>query len=98
MKSSSKWMTLGSAIFGVGALAAVSWLIYAIQNKASFWSWPGVAGLAIGAVGLACLFVGFAMPDDDDHKPAQQHQRAGSHSVNLQAGGDIRFGSESSDE
>ena len=55
MKSPDRWLAFGGAIFGVGALLVVSWLIYVIQSKTSFWSWPGIAGVAVGAVGPAAL-------------------------------------------
>jgi hypothetical protein len=96
--SSGRWLAVGSAILGVGALLAVSWLIYAIQSKTSFWSWPGATGVVVGAVGLVALIVGFMMPKDEEQAPAQQRQRAGSHSVNLQAGRDIRLGDDRSGE
>lgn len=91
MMSSGRWLAVGSAVLGVGALLAVSWLIYAIPNKSSFWSWPGIAGLAVGAVGLVALVIGFVMPKDEEQPPVKQHQSAGSNSVNLQAGRDIKL-------
>jgi peptidoglycan/LPS O-acetylase OafA/YrhL len=91
MLSSGRLMAFGSAILGAGALLAVSWLIYAITNKTDFWSWPGIAGVAVAGVGLVALVVGFLMPEDEEQAPVQQRQRAGSHSVNLQAGRDIKL-------
>jgi uncharacterized membrane protein YjfL (UPF0719 family) len=98
MRSSSRWLAVGGAVLGVGALLAVSWLIYAVQSKTSFWSWPGIAGVVVGAVGFVALVVGFVMPKDEEQAPVRQHLRAGSHSVNLQAGRDIRLGDDKSGE
>ena len=51
MISSGRLLAVGGAILGVGAPLAVSWLIYAIQSKTSFWSWPGIAGLGVAGLG-----------------------------------------------
>jgi hypothetical protein len=101
MLSSGRWTALGSAILGVGALLATSWLIYAIQSKASFWSWPGIVGVAVAGVGLVILVVGFVIPDDEKPEskkqaPPQMRQRGGPHSVNFQAGHDIKVGDQGS--
>jgi len=101
MLSSGRWTALGSAILGVGALLAISWLIYAIQGKTSFWSWPGIVGVAVAGVGLVILVVGFFIPDDEKPEskkqaPPQMRQRGGPHSVNLQAGHDIKLGDQGS--
>jgi hypothetical protein len=98
MFSAGRWSALGSAFLGVGALLAVSWLIYAIQNKTSFWSWPGIAGVAVGGVGAVGLVVGFVMPQDKERASPPQRQHAGPHSVNLQAGRDIKLGNHGSGE
>lgn len=92
MPSPDRWLAVGSAILGVGALLAVSWLIYAIQSKTNFWEWPGLAGVAIAAVGFAALVVGFVMPKDEERAIAQQTLHAGSHSTNFQAARDIKLG------
>jgi peptidoglycan/LPS O-acetylase OafA/YrhL len=95
MPSADRWMAVGSAILGVGALLAISWLIYAIQSKTNFWAWPGIIGVAIAAAGFVPLVVGFMMPRDEDRATAQQTLRSGPHSTNLQAGHDIRLGERS---
>ena len=91
MMSSGRWLAVGSAILGVGALLVVSWLIYVIQSKTSFWSWPGITGVAVATVGFVVLTVGFVMPKDEERARAQQTLHAGSHSMNLQAGRDIKL-------
>jgi hypothetical protein len=96
MMSSGRWLAVGSAILGVGALLAVSWLIYAIQGNDNFWSWPGITGVAVATVGLVALAVGFVMPKDEERAAAQQSLHAGSHSTNLQAGRDIKLGGDGS--
>jgi hypothetical protein len=98
MLSSGRWLALGSAILGVGGLLVVSWLVYAIQSKTSFWSWPGIVGVTVAGIGFVALGVGFVLPKDEEHASRQQRQRAGSHSVNLQAGRDIKLGDHGSDE
>jgi hypothetical protein len=87
--SSSRWLAVGSAVLGVGALLAISWLVYVEQAHTSFWSWPGTAGIIIGSFGVLMLLVGFVMPSDDS--PIHQVQRGGNKSVNLQAGRDLHL-------
>lgn len=100
MMSSSRWMALGSAILGAGALLAISWLVYATQSKISFWSWPGIAGVALAGVGFIILVVGFVLPEDEKRESKKQapqmRQHGGPHSVNLQAGHDITLGDQGS--
>lgn len=98
MMSSGRWLAVGSAVLGVGALLAVSWLIYAIQSRTSFWTWPGVTGVAVAAVGFVVLAVGFVMPTDEERVPVQQTLHAGPRSTNVQAGRDINFGGNGSRE
>lgn len=96
MRSPDRWLAAGGAIFGAGALLIVSWLIYAIQSKSNFWSWPGVTGVAVAVVGFVALAVGFVMPKDEERTVAHQSLHAGSHSTNLQAGRDIKLGGDGS--
>jgi hypothetical protein len=93
---SGRWLAIGSAVLGVGALLAVSWLIYAVQSKTSFWSWPGITGVAIAGGGFVALVVGFVMPKDEEQVPVQQNLRAGPHTTNYQAGRDIKLGGDGS--
>jgi peptidoglycan/LPS O-acetylase OafA/YrhL len=92
MPSADRWLAAGGAILGVGALLAISWLIYAIPSKTNFWSWPGTTGVAIATVGFVALAVGFVMPRDEERASGQQVLHAGSRSTNLQAGRDINLG------
>ena len=84
---SARWLAVGSALFGMGGLLAVGWLIFVRQEHETYWSWPGVAGLVLIGVGLVGLVAGLLVPDRDDGPHQEQH--GGSHSVNLQAGRDI---------
>jgi hypothetical protein len=59
-----RWLQVGVAVFGAGALLVVSWLIYAKTSNESFGDWPGLSGVAISAVGLAFLIVGFFITDE----------------------------------
>ena len=43
MMSPGRWLAVGSAVLGVGALLAISWFIYVRQSDAGFWSWPNAA-------------------------------------------------------
>jgi hypothetical protein len=87
---------MGSAVLGVGALLAITWFVYALQSHISFWSWPGMVGLIIGAFGALMLILGFVMPGDE--LPVHQAQRGGNNSVNLQAGRDINLRNNKSGE
>lgn len=87
--SSARWLAAGGAVLGVGALLAVSWLVYATQSHGTFWSWPGVCGTVLSGVGFIMLSVGFLMPKEES--PISLTQRSGKNSVNIQAGRDINL-------
>jgi hypothetical protein len=91
MRSPDRWLTVGGIIFGAGALWVISWLIYEYQSKTNFWSWPGIVGVAMAAVGFVALVGAFVMPKDQEPAPAHQSLHAGAHSTNLQAGRDIKL-------
>ncbi len=63
--SSGRWLAVGSAVLGVGALLAISWLVYVRQNHLGFWSWPGTTGVVVGVLGTLILVVGLVIPKDD---------------------------------
>jgi hypothetical protein len=86
---SARWLAVSSVIASLGGLLAVSWLIYAKQERQTYWQWPGILGLIVTGVGLVGLIVVLLLPDQRDG--ASQVQRGGSNSVNLQAGRDIRI-------
>jgi hypothetical protein len=91
MRSPDRWLAVGGAIFGAGALLAISWLVYAAQSKTGFWSWPGITGAAATAIGFVGLVVGFVMPEGTADKapgPISLSLRAGRRSTNSQAGRD----------
>jgi hypothetical protein len=90
MRSPERWLAVGGAIFGAGALLVISWLIYAIGSRSGFWSWPGITGVVVALVGLVALAVGFAMPKEGSEAPSSVPQtlHAGTHSTNSQAGRD----------
>jgi hypothetical protein len=98
MKSPDRWLAVGAAIFGAGALLVISWLVYALQSKADFWSWPGSTGVAGAGVGFVALAIGFLMPKDAADSPGRQTLHAGAHSTNYQAGRDIKLGGTESGE
>ena len=66
LPSYDRWLLAGTAIFGAGVLVAFGWLIYVQQEvpKPSFWSWPGVVGIAATAVGFVLLAFGFFKPKE----------------------------------
>lgn len=91
MKSSGRWMALGTAILGAGVLVWITWLVLRPSGQ-HFWSWVGIVGVALSVVGATVLIVGFVMPDeheDNPRPPERQSLKSGSHSINLQAGRDI---------
>jgi hypothetical protein len=59
-----RWLQVGAVVFGAGALLVVSWLVYVISAKESFWQWPGVLGAVISAAGAVFLVVGFFRKED----------------------------------
>jgi hypothetical protein len=89
MTSPGRWLTVGSAVLGVGALLAISWLIYVQQSGHNFWSWPGTTGTVIGGIGIVMLLVGLVLPKDEPI--VHQVQHGGNQSVNLQVGRDINL-------
>jgi hypothetical protein len=94
MRSSGQWMTLGGAVMGAGVLIWVTWLILRPTGQ-DFWSWIGIAGVAVTVGGAAALIFGFVKHDEHEDKPPspdRQSLRSGSHSTNLQAGRDIKLG------
>jgi hypothetical protein len=98
MMSSGRWLAMGSALFGAGVLLAVSWLVYARQSHVGFWGWPGTVGVVVAGVGFVALVVGFLMPKEDGGASVEQRQRGGNRSINLQAGHDIKIGSDGTGE
>jgi hypothetical protein len=78
MMSSGRWLAIGSAVLGAGALLAVGWLIYARQSDTSFWAWPGTAGVVTTGVGFVTMIIGFVMPKDEGAQPAAAVSVAGS--------------------
>lgn len=93
--SSERWLVVGGAILGAGALLAISWFIYIIQaqKNQSYWSTPGVIGATVSGVGLIMLVIGFFLPKEGKEEPhSSQVQHGKRNSINLQAGRDIRFG------
>jgi hypothetical protein len=91
MLSSDRWLTLGSAITGVGATVSVGYWIYTLQapGHPSFWELPGIASIILIVTGLSLLLIGFFAPTPTD--PPRQHQQGDEGSTNLQAGRDIRI-------
>lgn len=94
--SSSRWLAVGSAVLGVGALLAISWLVYAWQSHVSFWAWPGTVGVVIGGSGVLMLVAGLIIPDDESS--VRQIQQGGIDSVNIQAGRDVNLPRDTSGE
>jgi hypothetical protein len=87
-------MTLGGAVTGAGVLIWVTWLILRPAGQ-GFWSWIGIAGVAVTVAGAAPLIFGFVKHDEHDSKPRSPDRQpliSGSHSINLQAGRDIKLG------
>ncbi len=78
-----------------GGAAAVAYWIYGLQASPpqSFWQPPGFVTLAVTALGLMLLLVGFFGPVDREPEGASQSMTAGDHSTNVQAGRDIRLSS-----
>lgn len=90
--TSSRWLLTGAPILCVGGPLAVSWLIYVDQAKESYFSWPGILGLALGVIGLIMVVTGFFLREArDDGTPLSQVQHSGRESTNFQAGRDINI-------
>ncbi len=89
MKSSSRWVGVGAAVLGVGALLTISWLVYVSQSHSSYWSWEGTLGVVLSGIGAVMLVIGFVMPGDET--PVHMVQRGGPSSVNIQASRDVNF-------
>lgn len=90
-------MPLGSAFSGLGGSLTIGYLIYSLQDSSrSFWSWPGILGLAVLCVGVLVLIAGFLAPTTSDPVEPRpqiwQKQSGGRRSTNYQAGGDITVG------
>jgi hypothetical protein len=91
MKSSGKWMTLGSAALAAGVALLAAWLVTR-PSVQPFWNGIGIAAIAVTAFGVVALLVGFALPQKEEPNPErkapQQVLRAGANSVVYQAGHD----------
>jgi hypothetical protein len=86
----NRWLVAGGAIAGVGGAAVVGLFIYVESGPdRAFWTAAGWLSSAALALGLVMLCIGFFAPASGTGGN-EQHQHSGSHSINLQAGGDIR--------
>lgn len=85
-------MQLGAALSGLGGAVAVAYWVYTLEadGQQSFWSPPGIAGIAVTAIGLIALVVGFIVQGDASQ--TSQKQKGGKNSRNYQAGRDMKIG------
>lgn len=89
--TSDRWLAVGTALSGIGAVAVVGYWIYVLSGShRTFWHLPGVISGAVLIVGVVMLGVGFFSPGDSGGN--YQSQRAGDRSTNVQIGGDVRIG------
>lgn len=67
----------------------MAYYIYALEAGQSFWSWAGVAAVAVTGAGILLLAVGLVRRDS---QAAGLRQRGGKKSNNYQAGRDMTIG------
>lgn len=92
MNIPDRLVAAGAALLGVGGAGAVAYWIYGLEARPSksFWQLPGFIALGVVLLGLGLLLTGLMVPVREQ---SGQVQRSGSHSTNVQAGGDVRMSS-----
>jgi hypothetical protein len=84
-------MALGTAVLASGVLIWITWGVLRPSGQ-HFWSWIGISGVSLTAIGAVGLIVGFVMPDESKDKSRgsdRQSLIAGPNSTNAQAAGDV---------
>jgi hypothetical protein len=86
-----RWLAVGAALTGVGAVLGVGYWIYGMQASphVSFWRLPGYIAIALLVLGSIALVVGLLGDGDEPPPVIQQRQRGGDNSVNIQSAGGI---------
>jgi hypothetical protein len=89
-----RWLAVGGTLTTVGAGLGIAYGIYGRQALpvVSFWHPPGYAAVALIALGLVALAIGFFGGRGGAPRGIRQRQWGGDQSTNVQAGGDIRVG------
>jgi hypothetical protein len=96
MPPPERWLAVGATFVTAGAGGAAVYWVYGRQASphVGFWHLPGYVSGGVLALGLVALVIGFFGRGGRRDGHGDQHQQGGDGSTNLQAGGDIRIGSE----
>lgn len=93
--TADRWFALGGVLATLGITAAAGFWIHTLTaSGTAFWTTAGIASVVVTGLGLLLVLVGFFMPGRAAVDAATQSQRGGEGSVNLQAGNDIRIGTD----
>lgn len=92
MKLGEKLVQVGGVLTGLGGAVAVAFWIFTLESDGlrSFWTFPGIVGLIVAALGLVLMVCGLV--PGTEASGIHQEQRSGDSSKNYQSGRDMKIG------
>ena len=87
-----RWVAFGAAVLAAGV--AVGLVVWQSHPTRGYWHAPGIAAVTVAGLGLVMMLRGLVKRDkrNPPESAISQTQVGGAHSVNVQAGRDVRVG------